>query len=114
MTVTTESGGRQNAFPNETRPYIDDSVSYEGYPQNAEKVNGRCMIGFVALLGAYATTGQIILVYSNDIIKQDTSKLLERSRTNQWQTCYDGFLCTHSQLWFNWMDYSRFILKNEN
>ena len=35
--------------------------SYEGYPQNAEKVNGRwAMIGFVALLGAYITTGQII------------------------------------------------------
>ena len=34
MTVTTESGGRQNAFPNETRPYIDESVSYDGYPQN--------------------------------------------------------------------------------
>ena len=61
MTVTTESGGRQNAFPTETRPYIDNSVSYDGYPQNAEKVNGRwAMIGFVALLGAYATTGQII------------------------------------------------------
>ena len=61
MTVTTESGGRQNAFPNETRPYIDESASYEGYPQNAEKVNGRwAMIGFVALIGAYATTGQII------------------------------------------------------
>ena len=61
MTITTESGGRQNAFPNETRPYIDESVSYEGYPQNAEKVNGRwAMIGFVALIGAYATTGQII------------------------------------------------------
>ena len=61
MTVTTESGGRQNAFPNETRPYIDESASYEGYPQNAEKVNGRwAMIGFVALLGAYVTTGQII------------------------------------------------------
>ena len=31
------------------------------YPQNAEKVNGRwAMIGFVALIGAYATTGQII------------------------------------------------------
>ena len=41
MTVTTESGGRQNAFPTETRPYIDESVSYDGYPQNAEKVNGR-------------------------------------------------------------------------
>ena len=37
MTVTTESGGRQNAFPTETRPYIDESVSYDGYPQNAEK-----------------------------------------------------------------------------
>ena len=59
--VTTESGGRQNMFPSETRPYIDESASYEGYPQNAEKVNGRwAMIGFVALLGAYVTTGQII------------------------------------------------------
>ena len=59
--VTTESGGRQNMFPSETRPYIDESVSYEGYPQNAEKVNGRwAMIGFVALLGSYVTTGQII------------------------------------------------------
>ena len=59
--VTTESGGRQNMFPTETRPYIDESVSYEGYPQNAEKVNGRwAMIGFIALLGAYVSTGQII------------------------------------------------------
>ena len=61
MTVTTESGGRQNIYSTEPRPYIDESVSYEGYPQNAEKVNGRwAMIGFVAPLGAYATTGQII------------------------------------------------------
>ena len=61
MTVTTESGGIQNIYSTEPRPYIDESVSYEGYPQNAEKVNGRwAMIGFVALLGAYATTGQII------------------------------------------------------
>ena len=59
--TTTESGGRQNMFPAETKPYIDESVSYEGYPQNAEKVNGRwAMIGFIALLGAYVTTGQII------------------------------------------------------
>ena len=35
--VTTESGGRQNIFPSETKPYID-SVSYEGYPRNAEKL----------------------------------------------------------------------------
>ena len=54
--VTTESGGRQNMFPSETRPYIDETVSYDGYPQNAEKVNGRwAMVGFVALLGAYIT-----------------------------------------------------------
>ena len=59
--ITTESGGRQNMFPNETRPYIDESVSYEGYPENAEKINGRwAMIGLVALLGAYISTGQII------------------------------------------------------
>ena len=41
--------------------YIDETVSYEGYPQNAEKVNGRwAMIGFIALIGAYITTGQVI------------------------------------------------------
>ena len=39
------------------RPYIDENVSYDGYPQNAEKVNGRwAMVGFVALVGAYVTT----------------------------------------------------------
>ena len=59
--ITTESGWRQNIFPTEPRPYVDQSVSYDGYPQNAEKVNGRwAMIGLVALLGAYVTTGQII------------------------------------------------------
>ena len=59
--MTTESGGRQNIFPTEPSPYVDQSVSYDGYPQNAEKVNGRwAMIGLVALLGAYVTTGQII------------------------------------------------------
>ena len=59
--VTTESGGSQNMFPSETRPYFDESVCYDGDPQNAEKVNGRwAMVGFVALLGAYITTGQII------------------------------------------------------
>ena len=66
--ITTESGGRQNMFPSETRPYIDESVSYDGYPQNAEKVNGRwAMVGFVALIGAYLTTGQIIpkKIYAN-------------------------------------------------
>ena len=55
--ITTESEGRQNIFPSETRPYIDESLSYEGYPQNAEKVNGRwAMVGLVALLGAVSYT----------------------------------------------------------
>ena len=59
--ITTESGGRQNMFPTETPPYIDESVSYESYTQNAEKVNGRwAMVGFAALVGAYVSTGQII------------------------------------------------------
>ena len=59
--ITTESGGRQNMFPTETRPYIDESVSYDSYPQNAEKVNGRfAMIGHVGVVGAYLSTGQII------------------------------------------------------
>ena len=61
MTTVTESGNRQNMYPTDVRPYIDESINYEGYPQNAEKVNGRwAMIGFVALIGAYATTGQVI------------------------------------------------------
>jgi len=59
--ITTESGGRQNIFPTVTRPYIDESVSYEGHLQNEKKVNGRwAMVGFTALLGAYISTGQII------------------------------------------------------
>ena len=59
MTTTTESGGRQNMFPTETRPYLDES--YEGYGPNAEKLNGRlAMLGVMAALGAYAVTGQII------------------------------------------------------
>ena len=39
MTTTTESGGRQNMYPTEVRPYLDES--YEGYGPNAEKLNGR-------------------------------------------------------------------------
>ena len=59
MTTTTESGGRQNIYSIEPRPQIDPN--YAGYPEEAEKANGRwAMLGFVALIGAYVTTGQII------------------------------------------------------
>ena len=68
MTTTTPSlstkaviteYGKQNMFANETQMQIDQS--YSNYPEEAEKANGRwAMIGFIALLGAYITTGQII------------------------------------------------------
>ena len=59
MTQVTESGGRQNIYSIEPRPQVDSN--YVGYPEDAEKVNGRwAMLGIVALFGAYATTGQII------------------------------------------------------
>ena len=57
--ITTESGNRQNIFPVEAQPELIES--YSGYTKEAEKVNGRwAMIGFIALIGAYITTGQII------------------------------------------------------
>ena len=56
--VTTEYG-KQNVFAAEVQPQLVEN--YEGYAPNAEKTNGRwAMIGFVALIGAYVTTGQII------------------------------------------------------
>ena len=59
MTQVTESGGRQNIYSIEPKPQID--TTYAGYPEDAEKVNGRwAMIGIIALFGAYSTTGQII------------------------------------------------------
>ena len=58
---TTTEYGKQNMFAAEATPWIDQNENYEGYPENAEKTNGRwAMIGFVALIGAYVTTGQII------------------------------------------------------
>ena len=58
---TTTEYGKQNMFAAEATPWIDQDDNYEGYAVNAEKTNGRwAMIGFVALLGAYLTTGQII------------------------------------------------------
>ena len=59
MTTVTESGGRQNIYSIEPIPQVDPN--YQGYPLEAEKANGRwAMLGFIALLGAYTTTGQII------------------------------------------------------
>tara|TARA_B100000287_G_scaffold416780_2_gene451865 strand:- start:134 stop:322 length:189 start_codon:yes stop_codon:yes gene_type:complete len=57
--VTNESGGRQNMFANEPQVAVMEGES--SYVEAAEKSNGRlAMIGFVAAIGAYITTGQII------------------------------------------------------
>ena len=57
--VITEDGGRQNMYAIEPRTYIDPE--YTDYSQEAELANARwAMIGFVAAIGAYATTGQFI------------------------------------------------------
>ena len=56
-TVTTEDGGRQNVFASEPRVDVMDLDQSKA----AELANGRwAMIGFVAAIGAYVTTGQII------------------------------------------------------
>jgi|TARA_R100000278_G_scaffold43565_1_gene38084 hypothetical protein len=51
--------GKQNIFAKETQPRLVED--YTNHFEEAEKANGRwAMLGFVALLGAYITTGQII------------------------------------------------------
>ena len=51
--------GKQNIFAKETRPRLVEN--YTSHFEEAEKANGRwAMLGFIALLGAYITTGQII------------------------------------------------------
>ena len=55
--VITEDGGRQNMYAKE--PQVE--VMEQDNMKQAELANGRwAMIGFVAAIGAYVTTGQII------------------------------------------------------
>tara|TARA_B100000287_G_scaffold262532_1_gene247048 strand:+ start:508 stop:702 length:195 start_codon:yes stop_codon:yes gene_type:complete len=55
--VITEDGGRQNIYAKE--PQIE--VMDKKYGPEAELLNGRlAMIGFMAGIGAYVVTGQII------------------------------------------------------
>ncbi len=57
--VITEDGGRQNMYATEPRTYIDPN--YTSYSKEAELANARwAMIGFIAAIGSYATTGQFI------------------------------------------------------
>jgi len=57
--ITTEEGGRQNMFATEAAPQVVEN--YKSYSVEAEMANGRwAMVGFIAAIGAYATTGQIL------------------------------------------------------
>ena len=59
MTKITGSDGTQYTKSTESLSNVD--TTFIDYPKDAEKVNGRwAMLGFVALFGAYASTGQII------------------------------------------------------
>lgn len=59
MTVTTEDRNRQNVWAKEPRMEVMDvSVTHN---EKAEKLNGRlAMLGVIAAIGAYLTTGQLI------------------------------------------------------
>ena len=64
MTVTTNERGQQNLFAREPRMYVDQTAAerygYETYAERAEKLNGRtAMIGFIAAVVSYATTGSL-------------------------------------------------------
>jgi hypothetical protein len=65
MTVTSNEFGQQNMFAKEPQMYITEKDMekhvFETHNERAEKLNGRlAMIGFIAAIGAYALTGQII------------------------------------------------------
>ena len=60
MTTITEYG-KQNIFANETPPRLMNEKESDFIMEQAERMNGQAaMLGFIAALGAYITTGQII------------------------------------------------------
>ena len=60
MTTITEYG-KQNIFAKETPPRLMNEKESDFILEQAERPNGQlAMLGFVAALGAYITTGQII------------------------------------------------------
>jgi len=60
MTTITEYG-KQNIFAKETPPRLMNDNEQNFLMEQAERTNGQlAMIGIIAALGAYATTGQII------------------------------------------------------
>jgi len=64
MTVTTNEYGQQNMWATEPTMYYSketmDRYGLETYAERAEKLNGRtAMLGFVAAVVSYATSGSL-------------------------------------------------------
>ena len=59
MTVVNEDGGRTNVYAKEPQMKVMEvSVTHN---ERAEQLNGRvAMLGVIAAIGAYLTTGQLI------------------------------------------------------
>lgn len=62
MTVTSNDRGQQNMWATEPKMYVDPSKDFSvTHNEKAEMLNGRlAMLGVIAAIGAYATTGQLI------------------------------------------------------
>ena len=62
MTVTTNEKGQQNMWAKEPAMYVDPNKDFSvTHNEKAEMLNGRlAMLGVMAAIGAYATTGQLI------------------------------------------------------
>ena len=60
MTTTIEDRGRMNLYAKEPPITFDEKYTVN-HNEKAEQLNGRlAMMGIIAALGAYATTGQMI------------------------------------------------------
>ena len=64
MTVTTNERGQNNLFAVEPAMYMTEEdrerYGFESHAERAEKMNGRwAMMGFIAALLSYATTGNL-------------------------------------------------------
>ena len=64
MTVTTNERGQQNLFAKEPQMYVTQTET--DYAVRAEQLNGRvAMLGFVAAVISYATTGSVFFFDGN-------------------------------------------------